>query len=564
MAKPDLRTQQSVAQAVEEAAGHYQQGRLDEADRICARVLKAWPDWFDALHLAGLVKLESGKAPIAQTLLAKALKLNPASVPVLCNLGRALAALGRDEEALASVDRALVLAPGHPEAANNRGTILLKLGRTGEALAAFEQVLAAEPRFLGARANLGNALAQLGRLDEAVAQYDAVLAANPAHAETHLSRGSALASLGRAADAIASYDRALGLRPDYPRARLGRGTALQTLNRHHDALAEFGAVLKANKNNADARHNEGLSLLTLGEYRRGFAGYEARWLRSGMPRRRSLGALWLGEYRLARKTILIHAEQGLGDTIQFVRYAPLLARGGAKVVLEVQPALKALLARVEGVASVVGQGEALPPYDVHCPAGSLPLALGTELTSVPASVPYLKADEARIARWRDRLAKLPRPHIAIAWSGSASHANDRNRSIALARLAPLFAAGRGSFVSIQRELRDGDAEALAQFPNVTHVGDALDDFDDTAAVAALADLTISVDTAVAHLAGAMARPVWVLLPLQPDWRWLLDRNDSPWYPTARLFRQPQPGNWESVIASAAMAISSPGTPITQA
>lgn len=289
--------------------------------------------------------------------------------------------------------------------------------------------------------------------------------------------------------------------------------------------------------------------MTLGDYRRGFQKYEARWLRTGMPRRRSFGkALWLGEYPLARKTVLVHAEQGLGDTIQFARYAPQLARSGAKVVLEVQPELTALLSRLEGVASVVGRGAALPPYDVHCPAGSLPLALRTEMSSIPANVPYLAASEGRIAKWREKLGHLPSPRIAVAWSGRVDHANDRNRSIPFERFAPLLAAGPGSFVSIQRELRDGDAAALARLPNVTHVGDALADFDDTAAVMALADLVISVDTAVVHLAGAMGRPVWVLLPFQPDWRWLLDREDSPWYPTARLFRQPKPGDWASVIA----------------
>jgi hypothetical protein len=268
-----------------------------------------------------------------------------------------------------------------------------------------------------------------------------------------------------------------------------------------------------------------------------------------MPRRRSLGKpLWLGEYPPARKTILVHAEQGLGDTIQFVRYAPALAKMGAKVVLEVQPSLVSLLSRVEGIASVVACGEPLQPYDIHCPAGSLPRALGTELSNVPAGVPYLAASDTRVAKWRERIESLPAPRIAIAWAGSADHANDRNRSLALAQLAPLFGVGRGSFVSIQRELRESDAAALARFANVVHVGDALDDFEDTAAVAALADLVISVDTSIVHLAGAMARPVWVLLPFQPDWRWLLDREDSPWYPTARLFRQPQPGDWNSVVA----------------
>jgi tetratricopeptide (TPR) repeat protein len=549
MAQPDLRTPDALARAINEAAGYYQQGRLDDADRICTRVLKAAPDWFDALHLAGLLKLDSGKAAASQVLLAKALKLNPNAPQVLANYGRTLSALNRDDEAMAALDKALAIAPDSFETVNIRGNVLLKLNRPAEAATAFERVLALEPRFLGARANLGNALAQLGRFEEALAQYDALLAVQPAHPETLLNRGSALAGLGRLDEALTAYDRALALRPDYSKARIGRGATLAALNQHQDALQEYATALAADKSNADIQHNEALSLLTLGDYIRGFQKYEARWLRTGMPRRRSLGKpLWLGEYPLARKTILVHAEQGLGDTIQFARYVPQLARSGANVVLEAPKELVALLSRLEGVASVVARGDALPAYDVHCPAGSLPLALRTDVATIPTNVPYLAGDEARVAKWRERIGHLRSPRIAVAWSGSADHANDRNRSITLARFTPLLTAGTGSIISIQRELRGGDADTLARLPNVTHVGDALADFDDTAAVMALADLVISVDTSVVHLAGAMGRPVWVLLPFQPDWRWLLGRDDSPWYPTVRLFRQPKPGDWDSVIA----------------
>lgn len=555
MAASDLRSPDAIARAVDEAAAHYQQGRLDDADRICTRVLKAAPDWFDALHLAGLVKLDTGKAAAAQALLARAMKLNPQSAQVLANLGRALLALNRDDEALASVDRALALAPDSFDAVNIRGHVLLKLNRASEAVAAFERVLAIEPRFLGARANLGNALAQLGRFEEALAQYDALLTAHPGHPEIMVNRGSALAGLGRLAEALAAYDGAIALRPDYGKARIGRGATLAALNRHQDAVAEYAGALAADKNNADLQHNEALSLLTLGDYKRGFPKYEARWLRPGMPRRAGRGKpLWLGEYPLARKTILVHAEQGLGDVIQFARYVPQLARGGAKVVMEVHRALVPLLSRLDGAASVVGRGDALPAYDVHCPVGSLPLALHTEVATIPSNVPYLAATDERVAKWRARIGELPSPRIAVAWSGSADHANDRNRSIAFGRFASLL-AGKGSFISIQRELRAGDAEALARLPNIMHVGDALADFDDTAAVLALADLVISVDTSVVHLAGAMARPVWVLLPFQPDWRWLLDREDSPWYPSARLFRQPKPGDWQSVTERVRDALS---------
>jgi tetratricopeptide (TPR) repeat protein len=556
MAAPDLRSPEAIARAMDEAAGHYQQGRLDDADKICTRVLKAAPDWFDALHLAGLVKLDAGKPAAAQVLLAKALARNPASAQALANLGRALSALDRDDEAMVALDKALALAPDSFDTINIRGHLLLKRNRAAEAVAAFERVLTLEPRFLGARANLGNALAKLGRFAEALAHYDALLASNPAHPETLVNRGGALAGLGRNEEAIAAYDGALAQRPDYAKARIGRGAALAALNRHQEALAEYGRVLATDKRNADVQHNESLSLLTLGDYHRGFEKYEARWSRAGMPRRRAFGKpLWLGEYPLARKTILVPSEQGLGDTIQFARYVPQLARGGAKVVLEVQTELVALLSRLAGVAAVVGRGAALPAYDVYCPAGSLPLALRTEVATIPAPVPYLAASEARVAGWRDRLAALPSPRIAVAWAGSADHANDRNRSIGLARFLPLLTAGHGSFVSIQRELRAGDAAALAGLPHVTQLGDALADFEDTAAVIALADLVISVDTAVVHLAGAMGKPVWVLLPFQPDWRWLLARSDSPWYPTARLFRQSQPGDWDAVMARVQAALA---------
>ena len=240
--------------------------------------------------------------------------------------------------------------------------------------------------------------------------------------------------------------------------------------------------------------------------------------------------MWLGETPLAGKTILLHAEQGLGDTVMFARYAPLLARAGARVVLEVQPELKGLLAGLEGVAAIVARGEPLPPFDVHCPLTSLPLACKTELSNVPADIPYLRAPETLIAKWRSRLDGVPAPHVALAWSGRATHVNDRNRSLSLSQLEPLLEADDVRFVSIQRELRPADAELLAREPRIAHLGAELADFTDTAAVLALADLVICVDTSIAHVAGALGRPAWVLLPFQPDWRWTLDRERSPWYP----------------------------------
>jgi len=291
-----------------------------------------------------------------------------------------------------------------------------------------------------------------------------------------------------------------------------------------------------------------------------------------MPGPRRLGKpLWLGEYPLARKTILLHAEQGFGDTIQFARYAPLVAAHGAKVVLEVPPELKSLLTRLDGVSAVVARGEAPPPFDAHCPLGSLPLALKTELPSVPAPIPYLAANNTHLQKWSAQIGALPRPRIAVAWAGNPAHDNDRNRSIPFAALAPLFLPANtppqmgeasvevrvgANFISIQRELRIDEAAQLAAQPGLTHIGGALADFDDTAAVLALCDLLITVDTAPAHLAGAMGRPVWVLVPFAPDWRWTLEGETTPWYPSVGLFRQPALGDWSAVIARVASALQS--------
>ena len=432
-------------------------------------------------------------------------------------------------------------------------------------------MLARNPRHGDAMLNRGTTFASLGRNAQALADFDAALALMPGHPAALYNRGNALSALGRTQEALAAFDRALAAAPNHVQAWNNRGRALQALNRHADAVGSFDKAIALQKDYADANFNRALSLLTLGDLARGFAQYEWRWKRSGMSdTRRGYGKpLWIGEYPLARKTILLHAEQGLGDTIQFTRYAPLLARAGATVVLEVQPELKNLLAGVDGVASCHARGDQLPAYDVHCPLGSLPLALKTEPGNIPAGIPYLHAGEAYLAKWRARIAALPGKRIALAWAGNASHANDRNRSIDLKLLEPLFSIEGISFLSIQRELRGNDAELLAHHANVSHLGGELSDMADTAAVAALADLTISVDTSVVHLAGSLGRPLWVMLPFAPDWRWTLARDpekwepvfgkdhaqtketgdSSPWYPQARLFRQGALGDWPGAIAT---------------
>jgi hypothetical protein len=259
---------------------------------------------------------------------------------------------------------------------------------------------------------------------------------------------------------------------------------------------------------------------------------------------------WRGE-SLAGKTILLHAEQGFGDSIQFIRYLPMVVAAGATVVLEIPDDLRPLIGRVEGVAAIVRRGDPLPPFDLHCPLMSLPLAFGTRLDSIPAHVPYLHAPPLSLEKWRARLLPADVPRIGLVWSGKPTHKNDHNRSIPITRLAPVLRKPGFQFVSLQKDYRAADRAELKTYPALIRLDDALSDFADTAAVVAALDLVIAVDTAVAHLAGAMGKPVWILLPAIGDWRWLRQREDSPWYPTARLVRQPRIGDWASVIARVA-------------
>jgi tetratricopeptide (TPR) repeat protein len=543
----------NLGQALGEAVALHRRGQLREAERIYTRVLKAAPDHFDALNLLGGVKIQQGQFGEAQRLFSAAIKANPRIAAAWCNLGQAQFALKRPADALQSFDKARALAPQDVDILYQHANALISLNRHREALAELQTVLASKPQHFEARLNSGLARAALDFRDAALADFDAALALSPQHPVAHFNRGVVLIKLGRYAEAVAANERAIAAATDYGAAWLNRGMALAQLRRFDEAIASYGEVLTRRKDNADAHFNRALARLTIGDYRAGFEDYEWRWRRTGMPAQKNRGRrLWLGDTPLSGKTILLHAEQGLGDTIQFARYAPLVAAQGAKVVLEVQPELKSLLSRLDGAAAVVARGEAPPPFDLHCPLGSLPLARKTELPTVPAAIPYLSAEEAHLQKWSARIGTLPRPRIAVAWAGNPAHDNDRNRSMALSTLAPLLAMP-ASFISIQRELRGDEAAQLAAQPSLTHIGGELSSFDDTAAVLALCDLLVTVDTAPAHLAGAMGRPVWVLVPFAPDWRWTLDGEATPWYPSARLFRQSSLGDWKAVIARVAAA-----------
>jgi tetratricopeptide (TPR) repeat protein len=498
----------------------FQQGELDRAERLCAGILQHRPEDFDALHLLGMLHFQRHRVVEALRFLARALKVNSNSADALSNLGLALHATGRYDEAISSYGHALDLAPDHPE-------ILY---------------------------NLGNALLALGRGDDALLNYEAVLAIAPGHVGALVNSGNALLLLNQPARAMASYDAALATMPDHPQILTNRGHARRRLDKPTEALADFKAALTAAPQFAEAHFELAMTQLAMGDFDAGWKSYEWRWKTGAFARHRRPfdTAPWLGDAPIIGKTILLHAEQGFGDTIQFIRYAPLLAGQGAKVVCEVQPELQPLLSEnpmLRDIA-VVAAGAPLPAFDLHCPLLSLPLALGTQPETIPAAIPYLAAPAERVANWQ---ARLPpgRPRAGFVWSGQSSHNNDSNRSIALARLSALFEDERIRCFSLQRDLRATDAEALRDLPNLVHLGGELRDFADTAAVISLLDVVISVDTAVAHLAGALGKPVILLLPYAADFRWLRQRCDSPWYPSAKLLRQPAFGDWDSAIARAA-------------
>jgi hypothetical protein len=400
----------------------------------------------------------------------------------------------------------------------------------------------------------------LGRQVEALSNYDRALAMRPDYAEAHNNRGLLLHDMNRLDEALASADLALSLAPGEASAWLNHGVILQSLGRFAEAFASFDRAQMLAPDLAQAHHNEALCRLRLGNFGRGFAKSEWRWETDDFRRLRRDFAQprWHGE-DIAGRTILLHAEQGFGDSIQFCRYVKMVAGRGAAAVLEVQPPLKRLLTGLEGAAVVAARGETLPAFDLHCPLLSLPLAFATTPDTIPppAALPPIPSD--RIAAWQEKLGHHHhpgRPRIGIAWSGNPGHDNDRNRSIPLAAMAPLFALP-ADFVSLQKDVRDRDRDFLGRnAASIAHFGDDLTDFLETAALVSLMDVVVSVDTSVAHLACALRRPTLILLPCVPDWRWLLDRDDSPWYPAARLVRQRRRGDWDEPIAHVAAALRS--------
>jgi Flp pilus assembly protein TadD len=498
---------------------------MSEAEVLYEWILELQPTHRDALHLLGFAAFQQGRHELAIEHISRAIVVDPDEPTLHNDLGIVLRSVGRLEQAVESLRRAVALKCDYAEAHNNLGVALREQGRLDEAIAELRQAVAQEPGSADAHCNLGGALRDQGRLNEAITSFQHAVALRPDHHEGHLNLGNALSDQGLPAEAAESFARALALKQDDPDTR-------------------FGAALVR---------------LVQGDLERGFAEYEWRWrcpAFAGAQRALPVEPMWDGG-PLDGRTILLHAEQGLGDTLQFARYAPLVAARGGRVVLEVQPELLQLLSGLPGVERLVARGERLPSFEVHAPLLSLPHLLGTTLVTIPTEVPYVKADPTSTAAWAEYLSAGEAGaglRVGLVWAGNQDHKRDSSRSVPLAVLAPLGSVPGVRLLALQKGPAAAQAETWPDGLQLVNLGPLLADFGDTASVIENLDLVISVDTSVAHLAGALGRPVWVLLPYASDWRWLCERKDSPWYPTARLFRQAAPGDWAGVVARAAAAL----------
>jgi len=559
---------------------HHLEGRLDEAYEIYNAILDESSENPEALQLAGALVLDRGDAKSACVLLKKAVQLNPGFAPVKINYGIALAACNQAKDALAELKEAITLAPHSPDGYYNAGRVFLGIGRASDARDMLSMAIKILPSHAVAQNDYAIALQQLGLIEEALKANSEACQLEPGNSlfranrcslrldlddpegavqdgeraisldqtckESQYNLGNAYYALDRPGDARVCYNRAIEIDPYYADAHANLATAELALENITLALKAAERALALEPAMAEAAWTRSLALLLAGDYKRGWAEYEWRWAAVPFLEKRQFdGAEWNGE-PVADKTVLIHHEQGLGDGLQFVRYGALLAEAGARVVLECPSSLAPLFKKISWLNTVVPLGNILPSVDLHVALMSLPDKFGTTLETVPATVPYLPLPKPRV--------DFGKFTIGFAWRGSKTNRKGRHRSCSLSDFEILFHQEAVEFVSLQTELGDEDQRALKRF-GVQEFGSGFKNFLDTAEIVTSIDLVITVDTALAHLVGGMGKPVWIMVPHGPDWRWLLEREDSPWYPTARIFRQTSRSDWGPVICEVHKALA---------
>ncbi len=490
-------------------------GEWSEAISCFQMAINLIPDYANAYHNLGNVLNDQGKIEGSIRCYQKAVQINPLNATHFKCLGNALRKAGKLEESLAILSEAFDRFPEDPEIYYSLGATLKAKGRFDEAEACYQKAIRMNPQLPEAYYNLGNVLKEKGQIEETKSQFQKALKLNPNFAEAYNNLGMIYKEAGELSQALCMFQKAWEARPGF----------------------------------AEAKWNMGLTSLLTGNFLDGWEGYEWRWKKPDYKKyyRSFSKPIWNGE-DIAGRTILIHAEQGYGDTIQFVRYVPLVAVRTTRIYMECPRNLKRLLSHMEGVRQVIARGDPLPKFDVHCPLMTLPKVFGTTLESIPSENPYLKVEPDLKRIWKERInSKNSNFKVGLIWSGNPEHLNDRNRSIGLNILFPLFQIQNIKMFSLQKGLDSAEAKRNTRNLDLIDFTEHIRDFSDTAALIENLDLVISVDTAVAHLAGALGKKVWTLLPFSPDWRWLLGREDNPWYPTMRLYRQQKPGNWVEVI-----------------
>lgn len=572
----------TVAALYKSGRDHLAASRYLEAQLCCRQILDIDPNHADTLHLMGILSNHLGQYDHALEWFSRAIRRTP-KPEYLASLGIALQRQGHYEEALKALDKAIQFQRNNADYWRHYGDIFVQLLRFDEALLSFRQVLNLDPNHQDALYKAGAVLHKLGRNEEAITYLERSEKLAPDHAPTIRTRAWILFNLKRFEESVSEGRRAHQLDPNDAETCNNLGLSLRRLGRHDEALRWFDKAIERQPRFVEAFDNRLLSLyhlhrfgdvfalydrmkvggldsaltewnvalahLLTGDFEAGWRGHHARLKLPTAKYPQIPRPMWLGEAGLEGKTVLVAADEGLGDTIQFVRYVSMLAKRCARVLLVVQDPLHRLMSNLAGISHCAPMSavSTLPAFDLHCPISSLPLAFGTRLETIPSEVPYLPPPKSSLIQaWEMRLGPRTKPRVGLVWSGDPAHANDHNRSIPLRTFSRILDVD-ATFVSLQKALRPNDAAVLRERSDIVDLTNNLTDFAETAALVNCLDLVITVDTSVAHLAGALGRPTWILLPYTPDYRWLLHRDDSPWYPSARLFRQPSTGAYEMVI-----------------
>ncbi len=592
----------TIPQALMLAVKYYQSGDMSQAEIISTQIIQISPYHPDALHLLGVIALQTGNGNSALEFISKAIHIHP-TTQMYCNMGNAFQLQGNLDAAIEWNQKALSIEPSYAVAHYSIGNILKDQGKLDAAVGCFQKTLSLDSKYIEAHNNLGLVFYLQGKLDKATECYQQAIALSPNHAkahnnlgavfkeqgkldaasecfqkaislepnyfEAHNNFGTVLSDQGKLDAAIESYQKAIALNPNYIEAHNNLGNLFYLQGKPDAAIESFQKAITINPNHAWANLNESLCKLLLGDFENGWQKYEWRWQSALKENQKNnfTQPLWLGDQSVAGKTVLLQAEQGLGDTLQFCRYATLVAALGATVIIEVPYELKALLTSLQGVSKLVEQGEILrPTFDFHVPLMTLPLAFKTRLDTIPDNVPYLHPDPIDVSKWKKRLFEKSKGlRVGLVWAGGhrpdQPNANvlDKRRSLPLKAFEPFGAIEGVQFFSLQKGV---PSEQLAQMqkegwagPNLIDYTSELRTFADTAALVENLDLVITCDTSIAHLVGAIGKPVWILSRFDGCWRWLLGRDDSPWYPTARLFRQTKFGEWDSVIERVVIALA---------